>query len=1286
MKRRSALSLVIAATGFLLMLTAGNGLVRSADTSTDDAVAVGPQTEKRFPPLVIPKGFKATLFACDPLIEYPSVIAIGPRTGTLFVAHDYVTGLGVEIVRRDEIRLIEDSDNDGYADRSTLFAGGFNSIQGLEFHDAQVFVMHAPLLTRLKDTDGDGKADERVDLIKGLGLPPEDNSNRLHCANGVVAGHDGWLYLALGDRGCDVKRPEGDRLLFQQGGILRCRHDGTDLHVFSTGLRNIYDVALDDELNVFVRDNENDGGDYMIRVNHCFFGSDHGYPYHYYERPDEPMRPLADLGRGSSAGGTAYLEAAFPAEYQQSLFFCEWGRAVVRYHKTRKKSSFAAMTEVDFAAGADNDPYGFKPTDLVVDRDGSLLISDWGDGQRPKRGRGRIYRISFKGKTVDAQPVIDPQRALKETTRLLVPELNSKSYHRRVPAQLELQRRGRSVLPELQQAMKSRKLNREGRLHAVWLIARIGAPDVLKQLFAITKTEADGGVRAQAVRAIGDLTDPALNKDISEDDASRLAERVAGLAAESESPRVRLEALIVLQRYRWKGFPNWIAENDNLADPAIDHAIAQTLRKCGDWSGVDRLLDQSDRLRRLALHAMAEQRVPEIAATLMSRVNVATNHEHRKEYADALSRIVRKPEPWTYWGFRPAPRPAATVDWEQTPQIIAALNECLVDEDHGVRLVALQRMRREGVVPDLKRLDAWLREETASKRLTAIIDALKDRTPDEVRPLLTATIVQKSIPAANRIDALQTLVKQIEKKDSSLLPSLVGQLEDGPVLAAAFREFGRQKKYDIDELLLSRVDSKHAEVRAEAIRALAQRGHAPGSRHVAAGLDDSELIVKQAAAFAAGRLKVKESADTLLEYSAHEDRTLVRLSLESLRQLGDGRAIREAESALKSRETQGAAIEYLRDYGNVSQLDAVVQAAAVNPSFEFQRSVLETLLAWSRRFNDSRAEIDAAMAAVQGRTGQPLVWNVAGPFSASDAADLLREVREDDPEASIDELKRRSLAMLADANGLSIQPKDRENNDSQSLWLVWTPILMTNASEVEVLTSATGGLEIFRNRASIYHRAKPGSFRVDSDRFKTKFPSGLQLLVAKIDPPKDPARFQLRFRRRSSKAEHERLISLALQSRGNPGRGRDVFLNAEKSSCIRCHRMGPEGGRIGPDLSDIGRRFSRIHLIESILEPSRTVAPSYSSISVALSSGQVLSGVRVSETNDLLVLGDDKGKLHSIPKADIDDIAERKQSTMPEGLEKKLTDREFVDLLSFLESQTTRPVEGGGAGPSPQGR
>src|SRR6185369_5263037 len=127
---------------------------------------------------------------------------------------------------------------------------------------------------------GDGTVDRR-DLLKGLGLPPEENPVRLHCANGVTAGHDGWLYLSLGDHGCDVARPEGDRLVLEGGGILRCRPDGRDLHVFATGLRNIYDIALDEELNVFVRDNENDGGAYKIRVCHSFFGADHGYPYLY---------------------------------------------------------------------------------------------------------------------------------------------------------------------------------------------------------------------------------------------------------------------------------------------------------------------------------------------------------------------------------------------------------------------------------------------------------------------------------------------------------------------------------------------------------------------------------------------------------------------------------------------------------------------------------------------------------------------------------------------------------------------------------------------------------------------------------------------------------------------------------------------------------------------------------------------------------------------------------------------------------------------------------------------
>src|SRR5688572_226309 len=111
--KRTLLRLINLAAG--IAMVAALGFVRA-----DEPAAAGPQTESRFPPLQVPAGFKATLFACDPLIEYPSVIAAGPRPGAVFVAVDYMTGLGTEIVRRSEVRLVEDSSGDGYADQAPM--------------------------------------------------------------------------------------------------------------------------------------------------------------------------------------------------------------------------------------------------------------------------------------------------------------------------------------------------------------------------------------------------------------------------------------------------------------------------------------------------------------------------------------------------------------------------------------------------------------------------------------------------------------------------------------------------------------------------------------------------------------------------------------------------------------------------------------------------------------------------------------------------------------------------------------------------------------------------------------------------------------------------------------------------------------------------------------------------------------------------------------------------------------------------------------------------------------
>jgi glucose/arabinose dehydrogenase len=649
---------------------------------TQEPAKTGPQTEKRFPPLAVPTGFKATLFACDPLIEYPSVIARGPKPGSLFVAIDYMTGLGIDIVRRDEIRLIEDTDGDGYADKATVVATGFNSIQGLTYHDGTLYVMHAPYLSAVTYPPVPGKLDQRRDLLTGIGPPPEKDQIRLHNANGVVIGHDGWLYLAIGDHGANIVRPEGDRFVFENGGILRCRPDGTDLHPFATGLRNIYDVAIDEDLNIFVRDNENDGGDYKIRVCHSFFGADHGYPYLYWERPDEAMPPLADLGLGSSAGGACYLERHFPPEFRGNLFFCEWGRSVVRYRPDRVGASFAQPKEIEFAAGAANDPYGFKPTDIVVDHDGTLLVSDWADGQRPRRGRGRIYRITYLNSPLQkVPPPVNDKTPLAE----IFTRLDSYSYFERMAAQEALLRRDKAILPVTLDALFHNQIGVRAQLHSVLIVARLGGMESLANLLDLARSNIDPRVQVQAIRAIADLTDPVLMKhklDAGRGDpqvATRLAKLVEGRDA-----RVMLEGVIALGRLRWDDAPGWLHRHVKPDDPAIAHAAQITLRNCSNWPVVLKLLDEpsSDSFRKIAVRAVAGQYESTVIDGLIGWLSREKEPKRRQEYADLLSRVYKKPAtPWTYWGFRPPPRPANTVAWERTDAIATALDGVLTDPD-----------------------------------------------------------------------------------------------------------------------------------------------------------------------------------------------------------------------------------------------------------------------------------------------------------------------------------------------------------------------------------------------------------------------------------------------------------------------------------------------------------------------------------------------------------------------------------------------------------------------------
>jgi putative heme-binding domain-containing protein len=1227
--------------------------------AADEPPRTGPATERRFPPLKVPPGFKATLFACDPLIEYPSAISAGPRPGAIFVAVDYMTGLGTEIIRRSEVRLVEDTDGDGDADKATLFAGGFNSIMGLAWHGSTLYVMHAPLLTALRDTKGIGVADERKDLVVGLGLTPEENPVRLHCANGVTAGHDGWLYLALGDHGCNVRRPEGDRLVLEGGGILRCRPDGRDLHVFATGLRNIYDVALDAELNVFVRDNENDGGDYKIRVCHSFFGADHGYPYLYHERPSEALPPLADLGLGSSAGGVCYLERHFPPEYRGNLFFCEWGKSLVRYPLNRAGgSSFASPKEFEFAAGSGGDPYGFKPTDVVVQRDGTLMVSDYADGQRPRRGRGRIYHIAYAGDDPKETPLHAPANPLAK--------LDSESYFERCEAQAVFEGEAEKGLQILTDALSAGRIGPRGRLHAIWILARVQGDRAIEPLLNIARSDPEPSVRAQAVRAIADLADPMLARhrlDAGPGDPE-LAAHLAALV-DGQDHRVGLEIIIALGRLRWAGTADWLRNHLTRPDAALAHAAQQSLRLTSNWPAVLRWLDGPDDapLRGIALRAMSRQYDAGLVDGVLERLSRERDGDRSREYGDCLTHVYKKPGPWVYWDYRPKPRPANQVAWARTEAIAAALDQMLTNRDPELRLAVLKQMQRERVPVRLEVLGHWLEEERDPGRVATLLDFLRDQAEADVPRYLEPVIRSPLQSSTNRLTALALFVRGIGKGDAGSLLALAAGLEDGPILAATLRSVGKYPELVAAPLLSSKLDSARPEVRAAAIESLGELRAAEGRDPLARLLADQDPQVRRAAAGAAGKLRERRAIEPLLKLATDGDGLTRGVSLDSLRLLEEPRAVPLAIAALGDRQTEQIALQYLRALGGPDQAGAVAGLAKRDPSLEVLTAAVQALTTWRERAATTatqQQELDRAVAEIQGTAGSLVRWKVSGPGTSDDA------IGAEPADARIQFAVGTEGHLVIAAKGAG-----------PGHWFQGqTDIAVSDPTDVELLGSSSGSLQVLINGRVIYRRENPHRFRIDSDRISATLAEGTNRLAVRVEAasPDSPVEFDLRFRRKSALLEHERLLQAALSRPGNLEHGRAVFLDVEKSLCLKCHRLGDKGERTGPELTGLGGRFSRIYIAESILQPSRSIAPSFGTVVVMLENGRVYSGVKVTDSEAMLTLVDNQGQKQVIAKAEIEEQAASPLSTMPEGLEKRITEKEFVDLIAFLASLKESPA------------
>ncbi|MEX2380890.1 MAG: PVC-type heme-binding CxxCH protein [Opitutales bacterium] len=525
----------------------------------------------------------------------------------------------------ERVRLIEDRDGDGVADRSTVFADGFNEIAdgigaGVLPRKGKVWYTNIPHLWQLSDTTGDGEADIRESVHYGYGVRVGFLGHDLH---GLRIGPDGKLYFSIGDRGFNVQTGDGRTVAMPDtGAVLRCNLDGSDLEVVHYGLRNPQDLTFDQYGNLFTGDNDADGGD-RARWVHIVEGGDSGWhigwqfirsPNHlgpwnserlWHERWDEQaaylVPPVSLLGNGPS--GITYHPgvAALPDRYQEHFFVSDFrGGANSGIHTFQVEPKGASFELVNLGRFI----WENLPTDVEFSPDGKIYWSDWVQGWS-KPGKGRLYQVFDPEKIEDALVLQTRDllgEGMEERSAEELRELLSHADMRvRQEAQFELaDRRSADTLLDVARNEE----HQLARIHAIWGLGQTARHEAaaVRELPELL-SDADAEVRAQAAKVLGD---------------SREESALEGLIGrlQDSSPRVRFFAAISLGKLgdsqAVDPLLELLRENED-SDPYLRHAGMMGL---AGINSVPALIaaadDDSAAVRMGSLLAMRRLQRPEI--------------------------------------------------------------------------------------------------------------------------------------------------------------------------------------------------------------------------------------------------------------------------------------------------------------------------------------------------------------------------------------------------------------------------------------------------------------------------------------------------------------------------------------------------------------------------------------------------------------------------------------------------------------------------------------------------
>jgi len=617
-------------------------------------------------------------FTSGDLTPSPACLAVA-ATGEVYVGVDKIGSLGKTPKKGYILKLI-DKDHDGKVDVSTQFAMVDNP-RGIISLGNKVYVLHTVFspetgkasgmdLVVFEDKDNDGVADgpsspliEHISSVKFLQRRGPD-----HSTNGIRLGIYGWIYIAVGDFGFhDAVDRSGKKLTMLGGGIVRVRPDGTEMEVYTHGTRNIYDVAIDAYMNIFTRDNTNDGAGWNIRFSHHIQSGEYGYPLLFKHFTEEILPGLVDVGGGSGTGSLFMDEPTWPAKYNQVPMMADWGNSMLYIHRvtpdgasfTQKDETFIKLAQI---------------TDLDVDGSGQLYLAAWdGAGFSGSPTKGFVIKAVPKGWTYKAFPDVK-KSSLVELTDLL----KSNSAVARITAQQELL--GRSTKDA---ASISWKLAADKSLplytRATGIFTYAQAADQ-KEMAKLATLVADKSVREFALRAMADRK--------TKSKLIPLAPYLNGL--NDPSPRVQVASAIGLGRLgRKEAIPallqvkvpsSFVAPPKDKEGPhakpnsAIipSHVAVQALRSLDAKKGSIAALATKN--STIALWAMRYMHDPAVVKALLSTYKKSTQPKLKSQILETVARLYKKEnfyEGQYWWSTKPNGHGPyyKTADWESSPEI-----------------------------------------------------------------------------------------------------------------------------------------------------------------------------------------------------------------------------------------------------------------------------------------------------------------------------------------------------------------------------------------------------------------------------------------------------------------------------------------------------------------------------------------------------------------------------------------------------------------------------------------